>query len=64
MANIQEIEKEIMLLQEKIEASLNELNKPRGLMAKYAKICEFENGNFELRFKSILFLKCLFNLYS
>jgi hypothetical protein len=43
MTNIQEIEKEIMQLQENIEAALNELHKPRGLMAKYAKICQFEN---------------------
>ena len=44
MVNIQDIEKEIIVLQEKIETALNELNKPRGLMAKYAKVCEFENG--------------------
>jgi len=43
MVNIQDIEKEIIVLQEKIETALNELNKPRGLIAKYAKVCEFEN---------------------
>ena len=37
MTNIQEIEKEIMQLQENIEAALNELHKPRGLLAKYTK---------------------------
>ncbi len=39
MANIHEIEKEIIQLQENIEAALNELQtKPRGIMAKYAKL--------------------------
>ena len=44
MTNIQDIEKEIFLLQEKIETALNDLNKPRGIMAKYAKLAEFEHG--------------------
>ena len=44
MANIQEIEKEIVQLQENIEAALNELSRPRGQLAKYAKLCQFENG--------------------
>ena len=44
MVNIQEIEREIIQLQVNIEAALSELHKPRGIMAKYAKICEFENG--------------------
>ena len=44
MTNIHDIEKEIFLLQEKIETALNDLNKPRGIMAKYAKLAEFENG--------------------
>lgn len=43
MVNIQEIEKEIMQLQENIEAALNELQKPRGLMAKYAKFAQLES---------------------
>jgi len=46
MANIEDIEKEIIQLQEKIESALSELNKPRGVMAKYAKLAEFENGTF------------------
>jgi len=45
MTNMQEIEKEIVQLQENIEAALNELNRPRGQLAKYAKLCQFENGN-------------------
>ena len=45
MANIHEIEKEIIQLQENIEAALNELQtKPRGIMAKYAKLTKFEDG--------------------
>ena len=44
MANIQEIEKEISKLQENIEKALSELNKPRGILAKYSKLCQFENG--------------------
>jgi hypothetical protein len=44
MSNIQDIEKEIVMLQDKIDTALNELNKPRGVMAKYAKLTEFENG--------------------
>jgi transcription factor IIIB subunit 2 len=43
MTNIQEIEKEIIQLQENIETALNELNKPRGVMAKYAKLTKFED---------------------
>lgn len=43
MTNIQEIEKEIIQLQENIEAALSELQKPRGILAKYVKITEFEN---------------------
>lgn len=43
MANIHDIEKEIVMLQDKIETALSELNKPRGIMAKYAKLTEFEN---------------------
>ncbi len=42
MTNIQEIEKEIMQLQENIEAALQELHRPRGIMAKYSKLSEFE----------------------
>ncbi len=42
MTNIQEIEKEIMQLQENIEVALQELHKPRGIMAKYSKLSEFE----------------------
>jgi transcription factor IIIB subunit 2 len=42
MTNIQEIEKEIMQLQENIEAALQDLHKPRGIMAKYSKLSEFE----------------------
>ena len=39
MANIEEIEKEIIQLQESIETALSELQKgPRGPMAKYAKL--------------------------
>ena len=46
MTNIHEIEKEIIQLQENIEAALNELQtKPRGIMAKYAKLTRFEDGN-------------------
>jgi transcription factor IIIB subunit 2 len=43
MTNIQEIEKEIIQLQENIETALNELNKPRGVLAKYAKLTKFED---------------------
>lgn len=44
MANLQEIEKEIMQLQENIEQSLEELQpKPRGIFAKYAKLTQFED---------------------
>jgi transcription initiation factor TFIIIB Brf1 subunit/transcription initiation factor TFIIB len=43
MVNIQEIEKEIMDLQENIELALSELNKPRGMYAKYSKLSEFED---------------------
>jgi hypothetical protein len=44
MVNLQEIEKEIIQIQENIEAALCELNKPRGVFAKYAKYTQFENG--------------------
>lgn len=48
MTNIHEIEKEIIQLQENIEAALNELQtKPRGIMAKYAKLTRFEDGKAE-----------------
>jgi transcription factor IIIB subunit 2 len=44
MANLQEIEKEIIQLQENIENSLAELQqKPRGILAKYAKLTQFED---------------------
>ena len=43
MTNIVEIEKEITQLQENIEAALSELQKPRGIMAKYAKLTTFED---------------------
>lgn len=42
MTNIVEIEKEIVQLQENIEAALSELQKPRGILAKYAKLTTFE----------------------
>lgn len=47
MANIQEIEREIIQLQENIEAALADLSRPRGQLAKYAKLCQFENGKFK-----------------
>lgn len=43
MANIEDIEKEIIALQDKIENALSDLNKPRGIMAKYAKLTQFED---------------------
>ena len=52
MTNIHEIEKEIIQLQENIEAALNELqSKPRGIMAKYAKLTRFEDGTFDFILK-------------
>lgn len=45
MANIQDLEKEIICLQESIESALQKLQKPRGVFAKFAKISEFEEGN-------------------
>jgi len=42
MANIQDLEKEIISLQESIECALQRLQKPKGVFAKYAKISEFE----------------------
>ncbi len=58
MSNIQDIEKEIVMLQDKIETALNELNKPRGFMAKYAKLTEFENGKNNLRQLIIRIYSC------
>jgi transcription factor IIIB subunit 2 len=44
MTNIQEIEREIIQLQESIEAALNDLQaKPRGLLGSYAKLARFED---------------------
>lgn len=49
MANIQDLEKEIVSLQESIESALQKLQKPRGMFAKFAKISEFEEGNLILK---------------
>ena len=44
MTNIHEIEKEIIQLQENIEAALVDLQaKPRGMLAKFAKLTRFED---------------------
>ncbi|RNA42394.1 transcription factor IIIB 90 kDa subunit-like isoform X1 [Brachionus plicatilis] len=42
MANIVDLEREIVHLQENIEAALTELQKPRGIIAKYSKLTSFE----------------------
>jgi hypothetical protein len=44
MSNIEDIEKEIIKLQDSIESALKKLQKPRGLMAKYSKMSELEDG--------------------
>lgn len=62
MANIQDIEKEIIQLQEKIESALSELNKPRGIMAKYAKLAEFENGRIKTH-KNFIIFPVLLNVF-
>jgi hypothetical protein len=44
MVNIQDIEKEIIELQETIETALKKLQKPRGSLAKFSKMADFEEG--------------------
>ena len=44
MSNIEDIEKEIQKLQESIETELKKLQKPRGMLAKFAKMAELEEG--------------------
>jgi len=62
MTNIHEIEKEIIQLQENIEAALNELQtKPRGIMAKYAKLTRFEDGKFNFNLHFFIFFSSNFS---
>ena len=52
MSNIEDIEKEIQKLQESIENELKKLQKPRGMLAKYAKMAELEDGILNYKYIS------------